>query len=150
MFEIRHAQSIDGDVDRLRLVLSSQELSDDLKIEKEQLENLGARVQFWEDKSDIYSVYFSPDRLRTKVDAGLEHLKGLTSLGVLICFLYAPIFGRKETVDRIQDRMIRAAKLDVQLYEEVDAFCGAKPTGDLPSQQGSRSCPSTFGACSQG
>ena len=40
-------------------------------------------------------------------------------------FSYAPIFGRKETVDRIQDRMIRAAKLDVQLYEEVEADRGA-------------------------
>ena len=36
-----------------------------------------------------------------------------------------PILRRKETVARIQDRMIRAAKLDAQLYEEVEADQGA-------------------------
>ena len=36
-----------------------------------------------------------------------------------------PILRGKETVARIQDRMIRAAKLDAQLYEEVEADRGA-------------------------
>jgi hypothetical protein len=36
-----------------------------------------------------------------------------------------PILRGEKTVARIQDRMIRAAKLDVQLYEEVEADRGA-------------------------
>ncbi len=36
-----------------------------------------------------------------------------------------PILGGKEIVAQIQDRMLRAAKLDPQLYEEVEADQGA-------------------------
>ena len=56
---------------------------------------------------------------------GLGYRDGVSASHLFRVVPANPIFRGEEIMARIQDRMIRAAKLDVELYEEVEADQGA-------------------------